>query len=320
MSVGSQFRTGLFDNLYLKGFALLLAVGLWSVVPDPSVLHIVPGVPVQLDGIPVDLALAEAVTATLDVTLRGSALRTRDLRPGQLAPLIDMLGLFEGDNTVLLTPDMINVPFGVTVESIDPPRLTVSLERRVRRDLAVNVVVEGSPHGDYQIYDKLVEPASIPVNGPASRMAELDTIATEKVGVTGRQESLVRTVRVIPEDPRLRLEGPGEVQVTIAIEERPVNFQLQGIEVHITGAVSRVVVNPSVIGVVLEGPPSAMAILTTENFTVMIDVAGLAPRAEDYRIEPVIRLEPAELARRVRVIAITPQRRLDVHVFGESQR
>jgi len=320
MSVGSQFRTGVFDNLYLKGFALVLAVGLWSVVPDPSVLHIVPGVPVQLDAIPGDLALAEAVAVTLDVSLRGSALRTRDLRPGELAPLIDMFDMFEGDNTVLLTPDMIDVPFGVTVESIDPSRLTISLERRVRRDLAVNVVVEGSPHGDYQIYDKLVEPATVPVSGPASRMAELDTIATETVGVTGRQDSLVRTVQVIPEDPRLRLEGASEVQVTIAIAERPINFQLQGIEVNIAGAVSRVVVNPAVIGVVLEGPPSVIANLTPENFIATIDVEGLAPRAEDYRIEPVIRLEPAELSRRVRVIAITPQRSLDVHVFAEPQR
>ena len=320
MSVGSQFRTGMFDNLYLKGFALLLAVGLWSVVPDPSVLHIVPGVPVQLDSIPGDLALLEAVTVTLDVSVRGSALRTRDLRPGELAPVIDMFDMFEGDNTVLLTPDMITVPFGVTVESIDPPRLTVSLERRVRRDLAVNVVLEGSPHGDYQIYDTLVEPVTVPVSGPASRMEELDTIAAEKVGVTGRQDSLVRTVRVIPEDPTLRLEGASEVQVTVAIEERPINFQLQGIDVDIIGATSRVVANPAVIGVVLEGPPSVIAGLTPENFVATIDVDGLAPRAEDYRIEPEIRLEPVELARRVRIIAITPQRRLDVHVFAEQRR
>ncbi len=320
MSAGSQFRTGMFDNLYLKGFALLLAVGLWSVVPDPSVLHIVPGVPVQLDSIPDDLALLEAVTVTLDVSVRGSALRTRDLRPGELAPVIDMFDMFEGDNTVLLTPDMITVPFGVTVESIDPPRLTVSLERRVRRDLAVNVVVEGSPHGDYEIYGTLVEPATVPVSGPASRMEQLDTIAAEKVGVTGRQDSLVRTVRVIPEDPTLRLDGASEVQVTVAIEERPINFQLQGIEVSIVGAASRVVANPAVIGVVLEGPPSVIASLTPENFVATIDVEGLAPRAEDYRIEPEIRLEPAELARRVRVIAVTPQRRLDVHVFAEQRR
>ncbi len=320
MSVGSQFRTAIFDNLYLKAFALMLAVGLWSVVPDPSVLHIVPGVPVQIDSIPGDLALSEPLAVTLDVSVRGSALRTRDLRPGELAPRIDMFDMFEGDNTVLLTPDMINVPFGVTVQSIDPPRLTINLERRVRRELAVNVVVEGSPHGDYQIYDKLVEPPTVPVSGPASRMAALDTIAAEKVGVTGRQESLVRTVRVIPEDPTLRLEGASEVQVTVAIEERPINFQLQGIEVNVVGAATRVVLNPAVIGVVLEGPPSVIANLLPENFIATIDVEGLAARADDYRLEPVIRLDPAELARRVRVIAITPQRSLDVHIFAESQR
>lgn len=320
MSSGGRFGKAMFDNLYLKGFALLLALGLWSVVPDPSVLHIVSGVPVQLDNIPGDLALAENIAVALDVSVRGSALRTRDLRPGELSPRIDMFGMFEGENTVLLTADMINVPFGVTVESIDPPQLTISLEKRVRRDLLVNVVVEGSPREGYQIYDKLVEPATVPVSGPASRMEALSAIATEKVGVTGRRESLVRNVRVIPDDPTLRLEGATEVLVTIAIEERPINFQLQGIGVTVTGATSRVVVNPAVIGVVLQGPASVLANLTPENFIATIDVEGLAPRAEDYRLAPLIRFEPAELARRVQVIAITPQRRLDVHVFGEPQR
>ena len=317
MSIGRQIGKAMFDNLYLKGFALLLAIGLWSVVPDPSVLHIVSGVPVQLDSMPGELALAEPVVVTLDVSVRGSVLRTRDLSPGELAPLIDMFDMFEGDNTVLLTAEMMNVPFGVTVESIDPPQVTISLERRVRRDLLVNVVVEGSPHEDYQIYDKLVEPETVPVSGPASRMDALEAIATEKVGVTGRRESLVRTVSVIPDDPTLRLDGETEVQVTVAIEERPISFQLQGIGVSVTNAVSRVVVNPAVIGVVLQGPASVLANLTPDNFLATIDVAGLAPRAEDYSLEPLIRLVPAELASRVRVIAITPQRRLDVHVFAE---
>lgn len=317
MSSGRRFGAAIFDNLYLKGFALVLALGLWSVVPDPSVLHIIPGVPIQLDNLPDDLALAENVAVTLDVSVRGSALRTRDLRPGELSPRIDMFGKFEGENTILLTADMINVPFGVTVESIDPPQLTIDLERRVRRDLLVNVVVEGSPHEDYEIYDKLVAPETVPVSGPASRMEALEAIATEKVGVTGRRESLVRTVRVIPDDPTLRLEGATEVQVTVAIGERPSNLQLQGIEVNVTGAASRVVVNPAVIGLVLKGPASVLANLTPENFIAMIDVQGLAPRAEDYRLEPSIRLAPAELASRVQVIAITPQRRLDVHVFAE---
>jgi len=317
---GRRIGAMMFDNLYLKGFALVLAIGLWSVVPDPSILHIVPGVPVQPSGLPGELALSEAVDVTLDVSVRGSVLRTRDLRPGELSPVIDMFDMFEGENTVLLTADMINVPFGVTVESIEPSQLTITLERRVRRDLPVNVVVEGSPHGDYQIYDKLVEPDTVPVSGPASRMEALTAIATEKVGVTGRQESLVRTVRVIPEDPTLRLEGASQVQVTVAIEERPITFRMQGIEVTVINAASRVVVNPAIIGLVLQGPASVLANLTPGDFIATIDVEGLPPQAADYRIEPLIRLESAELASRVQVLAITPQNRLDVHVFAEPRR
>ncbi len=305
----------LFDNLPLKGFALLLAVGLWSVVPDPSVLHIVPGVPVQLDNLPADLALDGSAGATVDVSVRGSALRTRSLSPGALAPRIDMANMFEGDNTVRLTSEMIAVPLGVTVANIDPPRITVRFERRVSKELLVNAVVEGSPHEDYQIYNKLVEPATVMVSGPASKMGSLDTIATEKVGVTGRQESLSRSVRVVPDDSTLRVEGAGEVLVTVAIEERPTNFQILGVDVIVVNAETRVVVNPPVIGIILRGPASLLAQLTPENFKATIDVEGLAAQADDYSLEPLILLEPSELLDLIEVVATTPQRRLDVRVF-----
>ncbi len=310
---------GLFDNLPLKGFALVLALALWTVVPDPSVLYLVPGVPVQLDNVPPELALAEAVNVTLDVNLRGSALRTRTLSPGELAPRLDMFGMFEGDNTVVITPDMIPVPHGVTVASVDPPQITVAFERRVRREVPVSVIVEGSPGDGYQFYGQVVDPPTVLVSGPASHMAQLDAIATEKIGVSGLQESLTRSVRVLAEDPRLTIEGRSEVSVTVEVGEQPTNFQLQGVEVTIINDTYRTVVNPTVIGVVLRGPPSVLNQLTPENFTATIDVTGLDPQAEDYRLEPVITLAPLGLESRVEVVAITPQTRLDVHVFQDSR-
>jgi YbbR domain-containing protein len=216
---------------------------------------------------------------------------------------------------VRLTSEMIAVPLGVTVANIDPPRITVRFERRVSKELLVNAVVEGSPHEDYQIYNKLVEPATVMVSGPASKMGSLDTIATEKVGVTGRQESLSRSVRVVPDDSTLRVEGAGEVLVTVAIEERPTNFQILGVDVIVVNAETRVVVNPPVIGIILRGPASLLAQLTPENFKATIDVEGLAAQADDYSLEPLILLEPSELLDLIEVVATTPQRRLDVRVF-----
>jgi len=95
---------------------------------------------------------------------------------------------------------------------------------------------------------------------------------------------------------------------------------MQGIEVTVINAASRVVVNPAIIGLVLQGPASVLANLTPGDFIATIDVEGLPPQAADYRIEPLIRLESAELASRVQVLAITPQNRLDVHVFAEPRR
>ena len=119
------------------------------------------------------------------------------------------------------------------------------------------------------------------------------------------------------DDPVVRVEGPATVQLTLSIEEVPVTAQVEDVEVAIVNTRYRVAVNPTLIGVVLRGPPSVLDTLTPDNIIATIDAAGLEPRADDYRLEPSIEIVPEEIARRVEVIALTPQRLIDVHVFDQ---
>lgn len=304
-----------FDNLALKLIALLLALGLWSLVPDNSVPHVVRDVSVLLGNIPAELALSAPFSASVDVSVRGTVTRTRDLFPGELSPTIDMFGAFAGENVITLTPDIIRAPLGVTVESIEPAQLRVVLEERIRGEVPVNPVVEGNPADGYELYDAVVEPAIVRVSGPRSAIENLQAVSTEVISVAGHRETLARDVGVTTENPVVTVEGPARVRLTLRIEEVAVTEQLEGVRIVVVNGRGRVAVNPESIGVVLRGPRSVLAELSAEDVRATVDVGALAPRSEDYRVEPRVEIVRADLAGRIEIIALTPQRRVDVHVF-----
>lgn len=312
---GLRFRP--YDNLRLKVIAVLLAIGLWSLVPDASVPMAVRRVPIRLGSLPPGLALAEPFGVELEVWVRGSAVHTRDLLPGELSPRLDLFRSFAGANTISLSPADIDAPFGVTVESISPAQIQVMLEELVRAELPVNAVVAGDPAPGFDIVDKRVEPPTVVVVGPRSRVAMLESLATEVVNVAGQSGPVTRQVAVVTNDPLVNTADLERVRLTITIEETPVVLEVADVPVRIVNAEYRVDINPVDVGVMLRGPPSLIAGLRANNLRVTIDVGGLTPRADDYSVAPQVRFEPAELADRISVLTLTPQQRLDVHVYDQ---
>lgn len=306
-----------FENLPLKLISLAMALGLWSVVPDSDVPHIVSGVPVQLENVPTDLALLDTASLTVQVTVRGMPARTRDLTPGQLSPRLDMFGAVFGDNVITLSANDIDPPFGVSVDRIEPSQLRFQLDERVRAELPINAVVEGSPAEGFDISDKIVVPTMVSVTGPASRVTELTSVSTEILNVAGRRDSITREVAVLTDDPLVSVDEPGRVTMTIVITESAEPRQLDGIAVQIVTGQYRVVVNPAEIGIVLRGPPSLLDSLGPEDIIARLDASELAPSAEDYRVAPQVEFADPALADRIEVMAITPQSRIDVHVYDQ---
>ena len=306
-----------FDNVPLKLISLAMALALWGIVPDADVPHVVSSVPVQLQNVPSDLALLDPGLLAVEVTVRGMPARTRDLTPGQLSPHIDMFGAVVGDNVITLSAGDINRPFGVSIDRIDPSQLRIHLDEKARVQLPINVVVEGSPAAGFDIGDKIVEPTTVSVIGPGSRVAELTSVSTEIVNVTGRRQSVTREVAVLTDDPLVTVDERDRVMMTIVITESAVPRRLDGIAVEVVEDEYRVVVNPGEVGVVLRGPPSLLDGLGPADIIARLDVSDLVPRAEDYRVEAQIEFADKSLSDRIEIMAITPQSRIDVHVYDQ---
>jgi hypothetical protein len=309
------------ENFRLKAIALLLALLLWVGVNSvESELQIISDVPVELVNLPDGLAIAAEWEFAVDVRLRGSAQRFSEIRAGQIGPRIDMSDARPGENIIHLSADDLRVPVGTQVESIVPRDISVVLEDRVFASIAISSVVEGEPAPGYEVVGKTLDPSTAMVSGPRSRVEALDHVQTQMVNVAGRQDTFTQIVALRSGDRFVELTSDSSAELTIEIRERAISTQYDGVPVAVVNSELRVDINPQEIGVVLSGPPSVLADLTVENIIAEIDASGLDPRAEDYLIEPTIRFQPERLEESVTLIALTPQRRINVHVYPTSLR
>ena len=309
------------ENLHLRLIAVGLAFLFWAQVnAGLAVPHIVPNVPIVLENLPSDLALADSYTDTIVVRVRGPAARTRTLAAGEMSPVIDLFGVHAGENFITLQPEDIPVPFGIEVERVDPAEIRLVLEERARATLPIRAVVEGDPAPGFVVGEKTVTPLMTTVSGPRSMVESLESLPTEAVNISGRQTALTRNVAVRTERPLVTLDTVRSTRLAIEILEATITAEIEEIPVELIEVGYRLALNPETIGVVIRGPGSIVSQISAANITAVIDPSGLRPRREDYLLEPQIDFQPQELAAQVELVALTPQRRLNLHVFDQPPR
>jgi YbbR domain-containing protein len=207
-----------FRNFGLKAVALVLGTLLWMTVSGNQVERRVP-LGILFSNVPAGLELVgeqgEAV-----VYVRGADTVVSALGPGSLRTIVDLNAAHPGANLIALSPDQVLAPTGVDVLSIDPGSVTVTFERSDRQEALVFPVVEGNPAAGFQITRIDVEPRTVSVMGPESRLREPVSVVTERVLVDGQTKTVTRDVSVGVVDSQVRLVETKSVRVTVHIARR----------------------------------------------------------------------------------------------------
>src|SRR5206468_3961553 len=98
------------------------------------------------------------------VTIKGPWRKLRKFDSRELERVnLDLRRAPSGD--VPITPDMIRVPSGLTVEAIQPRFVRVAWDKRVERVVEVNPQVVGTPQHGYFVAEAKAIPATIKVRG-----------------------------------------------------------------------------------------------------------------------------------------------------------
>ena len=293
----------IFRDLGLKVFATALAVLLWlTVAGDPIAergLHI----PLEFENVPDSVEILGNPPETVEVRLRGSSAVLRRLEAGDVAGIIDLGSERPGNRLFdMTTAGRVRVPLGVEVTQVIPSTVSLTIEAAGSpRMVPVVPVLEGDPAPGFVVGRVVVEPATVAVVGPQSKLRQLTEAMTEPLDVTNAAVPIEETVTVGVADPNLRLETPRAARVTVEIVRAPVERTLDEVPVRVRNAASGLspTVTPESITVTVHGPPELMRGLDNNAVGAFVDLAGLGAgvynlsvMVEPHRAFRVTQVEP----------------------------
>lgn len=287
--------------------ALLLAFFIWSSAvqtQDPIRTRFLE-VPLQYVGLPADTVLIDgAPRTTVQIRLEGPDSVLQEVTPEDFAAIADLSQVPSGEPTsvdILVTSRNPNA----TISFITPEQVDVLLEQQVTRDVPVRLDLRGTVARGHQQGTPLLEPGSIRVTGPESRVNELN-FALVTVFLNSAVETLVESSQPIFYDLRNQVASvsglevsANEVTVTVPIEESA-GFADKLVTVEWTGEpapgyrlLSVTAAPPSVL---VEGLPGQVNRLTTVT-TEPIDINGLTQSFEQTAVldlPPGISVDPEQ--------------------------
>ena len=123
-----------------------------------------------------------------------------------------------------LKTSMIAVPPGAEVIKVSPSKVTIKLERTAAAALEVRATVQGKPAKGFHVEGVEVEPASVTVQGPESRVRAKIAATTAPVDISGLAQPTVFEADIILPRPELRfvsLQTSARIAVRIVPDKAP---------------------------------------------------------------------------------------------------
>jgi YbbR domain-containing protein len=285
------------EDFGLKLLALAITLLVWMAVTgenQPITIHTA----VQLNFVrPDNLAISNDPPRTVEVLLTGSRNRLNNLRLLDLVATVDLSDSKPGDRVIRLSPERvaIQLPSGVTISSFQPTTLPIRLEPIVRREVAVEVHLDGEPAAGFELYGTQSTPAAVWIEGPASHVKELQNAPTETISVDGRNETFTAPrVSIAISDEKLDIaESLVDVVVTIGEKRIEKSFENVPLPYHKNSSQAQTAT------VVLFGPPQLLQQLKVENITLVADTGSAGKGMPKLQLPPTMQDQ-------ITLVSITP--------------
>lgn len=277
--IAGWIHSALFENLGLKFLSMVLAITVFLLVNTDKDREVSATVRVSYT-MPDDRVLVSERLDAVHIQIRGPWRKLRRFDEHQLDRLnLDLRHTETGE--IALTPDMVQLPSGLSIMSMSPRVLRVQFDKRVEKVIEVAPVVSPPPHG-YIVTSIKSSPATVTLRGAETALNGLLTVPTREVGLDGHIDSFTEVAEVVP--PKgIELESSQRVQVQIHIDQKLIVRDLPGQLVAVQGD-GKWAVTPAQVDVTVTG-----AQLAVES-AVLTPVVKLAPGDSKSR-EAVVTIE-----------------------------
>lgn len=280
-SSGRNLWLAIRNNGGLKLLALFLAVVSWYAIREftsfTSLVREVHVVVLLDEG----WAVLDRSVDDVDILCRGSQSDISYLTRDQLRVEVDLRGRsVPGTQEIRLNPQSVKVPGGARAVSIDPPEITLTLDREGERAVKVRADIIGNPPEGYELADVTCTPNEVRLQGPQGRLAGVTEVKTAQIDLEGRLKSfsLTRVIQPPSELWSARVE-PDRARIDVRIVERSSALDLADIPVLLlvppdTPPIRLTQANAKV-KLSLRGRAEAMKTIAATNLTAFVDCTVL---------------------------------------------
>jgi YbbR domain-containing protein len=190
----------------LKLVSIGLALAIWLLLAPSQKMSSEKSltIPLETRNVPADLEIVERPPATVDITLRAPNRLLKEIGPSGLVARIDLDRATVLQQEYALSTSMIAVPPGAQVVKISPSKVTIKLERTAEAALEVHATLRGRPAPGFHVDGIEIDPSSVAVQGPESRVRIKESATTAPVDVTGISQPTVFDADIILPRPELR--------------------------------------------------------------------------------------------------------------------
>jgi len=276
-----------FRHLGLKAVALVLAVLLWLTVAGEHMVERSLRVPLEFRNLPPHLEIVGDPPSSVDVRLRGSSALLGRIEPGEVVAGLDLASARPGTRLFHIRTAEVRVPFGVDVAQIMPGTLAVELEKSAHRTVPLVPATDGEPAPGFVLGKITIQPQSVEVVGPESRLRQLSGATTEPVSVAGKREPVDDVVTIGVVDSSVRLVQAQSATVHIEIVPAPGERELSGVPVRRRnlGSGLQAQIEPSIIQVIVRGRRESLSGISSDAVDAFVNLEGLGPGRYNLRVQ-----------------------------------
>jgi YbbR domain-containing protein len=202
-------------NFVWKLLALAGAVVIWVSVASEPELSTFTTVSLEFRNLPSDLEISSMPVEAVTLELRGPAGELRgsgeNRRP---AVVLDMADVLPGVRTYPVGGGNVNLPRGVHLVQAFPSEVRFNFERRVTREVPVQVRFSGGDSGSV-VAGYTVSPGKLEIEGPASRVARVAAALIDPIPVPSGIGTTQIRVNAFVSDSYVRFNESPQVLVTV---------------------------------------------------------------------------------------------------------
>ena len=181
-------------NWVLKLVSLFFALFLWYFVVGEDKVDMNVTLPVEIVNLPRDLIISNQFKKQIEVTISGQRSLIRGMAEQHISRSIDLSKATPGTIVIQNDPDSISLPRGLSILRVQPPTLTLLLDRLIQKELPIKPILVGKVHKDFRLDSVTVDPLTLKISGPQTILDQEENLRTLPIVINGLSESAVKQV------------------------------------------------------------------------------------------------------------------------------